>query len=122
MENGAARVASGYPHLTFVPFDDRTTDGKTHPHAMIFGCKEWLEDLITVGGINSNPSIFYRHLYTVVPVQFGFYGQHTRPYRPHGIDGIHDQIEHNLLQLNFVAFNEENSFVELRPKIDTVFL
>ena len=80
-----------------------------------------LEDLTEVGGINSNPGILDRHLYTIVPVQFGFYGQHTRLYRPHGIDGIHDQIQNDLLQLDLIAKHRRNSIVEFRFKIDPMF-
>ena len=88
---------------------------------MVFGRKQGLEDLIEVGGINSNPGILDRHLHTIVPVQFGSYGQHSRLYRPHRIDGIHNQIQNHLLQLDLIAKHRRNLIVEFRFKINLMF-
>ena len=73
------------------------TNGKAHAHAGLLGGKQRLEDLSEVGGINTSPRILDRHLNTIGATQFGRYLQHTRLYRPHGIDGIHDQIQKDLL-------------------------
>ena len=45
--------------------NDRMADGKTHPHAMFFGRKQWLEDSVDVGEANSDPGILDRDMHAM---------------------------------------------------------
>jgi len=66
------------PNSTAVVLDDRTADGKTHPHAMFFGRKQWLEDFVGVGRINSNPGIRDRDMHDIRLAEAGSYAQPAR--------------------------------------------
>ena len=72
--------------------DDRMADGKTYPHAIFFGRKQWLEDSVDVGKANSDPGILDRDMHAVEFVQLGFNRQHPRVDTTQGIDGIHHQV------------------------------
>ena len=42
------------------------------------------------------------------------YGQNTRLHRPHRLDGIHNQIQNDLLQLDLIAKYRRNAIVNRR--------
>ena len=70
---------------------------------MLFGCKQWVENLVQVGRIDADACILYGNMHTIGFVQGGFYLQDTLWHRTHRIDSIHDEIQDHLLQLNLIA-------------------
>ena len=103
MENGSALATSrNRDARPVVVLDNRVADGKAHSHAVVLGRKHGLEDLINIGGVNP-PSRYPRWILAhdrdqSIPVLI----ESTRSFcGAHRIDGIRNQIQNHLLQLNF---------------------
>src|SRR5215470_9000430 len=122
LENRTSVDAWRHPNPTIVLLDDRTADDKAHPHPIRFGRKKRLENPIDVGWINPRARIFNRdtHHTRVGLISLDF--QHASLNRLHSLDGIHDEVQDDLLQLHLVAFHDRNVLVELRLKLHAVLL
>src|SRR3974390_448448 len=86
--------------------NDQTADGKAHPHATAFGREKSAENPLTNFRRNSDACISHRNKDLFI-VQRGAYVDLSRSLRRHihGLDGVEEQIENNLLQLNMVTQN-----------------
>src|SRR3954447_15033103 len=85
------------PNPTFVALDDRMADGKAHTHSIGLGREQRFEDLFKVGWINPRSGVFNRHMHETSSGVLGSYLQHARLNRMHRIDGIHDEVQEDLL-------------------------
>ena len=90
--------------------DDRSADGEPHAHAVGFRREEGLEDAISGRRIHSRTRILDRNKHAARFGTFRRYRQYLRAIhdRAHGFNAVHDQIEHNLLQLNPIP--EDHTF------------
>src|SRR5262245_19947848 len=95
------------PQAAVMSFDDRACNCQSHSHAAFHGREKRLKDLLQNVWLNPWPSIRDRELRRVV---LGKMCSHGNPAivairRGKSIDGIGNQIENDLLQLNAVAFD-----------------
>ena len=98
---GAVR---GKPQPAFVRLDDRAANRQAHPHAVGFGREERVEYPIDVLRADSCPGVRNRHHYAVAFVRLGLDAQDPRLiFRRHRVNGVHDQVEKHLLQLDPIS-------------------
>src|SRR5258705_6839023 len=121
-KNRPAVGASRHPNPTGVGFGDRTADGKAHPHPIRFGRKIRLENPINVRWINPCSRIFNRHAHHTTVGLISLYFQHASLNRLHTLDGIHDEVQGDLLQLHLVAQHGWEVFVEVCLKVYAMLL
>src|SRR5215510_4235348 len=104
LKHRAAGAVRSKPQPAFVRLDDRTADRQAHPHAVGFGSEQRVEDAIGVLRADSCPGVGYRHDYAVGFADLGFDGQDPRLiFRRHRVNGVHDQVEKHLLELDPVS-------------------
>jgi len=85
--------------------NDRTANGKSHAHAARLRRVERVKDPVYDLGVNTCPRVLNRYLHLVrVDVPRGD-RQCSCPLidNAHRFDSIHNEIQHNLLQLNPIA-------------------
>src|SRR3954470_21713703 len=99
-------------------FDDRAANRKAHPGAAGFRREERLEDALRVVRTDADSGILNRHQHAVGLDRLRFHRQHPRAIRQrgHGLDGIHDQVQKNLLQLNAVDRDEWQALTQFDPQ------
>src|SRR3981189_187938 len=104
MKYGAARRVRGNPQPPLVSFDDRPADRQAPPHTVGFCGEEGVEYSIGVPRIHAWPGVRNRYPYVAIVMHRGFYRQDARSARAgHRIDGVGDQVDKHLLQLNSIA-------------------
>src|ERR1700704_1722885 len=114
MKYGPARRVRGDPQPPLVSFDDRPADRQAHPHTVGFGREERVEYPIDVARVHARPGVRNRYRYVAVVMHRGFYRQDARPaHAGHRIDGVGDQVDKHLLQLNSVACYLRHLFIQL---------
>jgi len=87
-----------------VGLNDRAANREAHPHAIGFGREQRIEYPIGVLRIDSHPGIGYGHHDLIVLTGFGLHEQVARLLlRGHRVDGVCDQVDEYLLQLNSVC-------------------
>src|SRR4051812_31533059 len=96
--------------------DDGLANGQAHPHPTGFGSEQWLEDLIKLGWVDSCPSIFDGYDYLAC-VGLRSYIQRPPVNQLHRVDRIHDKVQDDLLQLNFVSLHDGKLFIEVRLNV-----
>src|SRR4051794_16644287 len=101
--------------------DDGLADDQSHPHSSRLGSEQRLEDLIKLGWVNSCPGIFDGYNY-LARIGLGSYFQYPPVNQLHCVDGIHEKVQDNLLQLNFVSLHDGKSFIEVRLDVYFVLL
>src|ERR1043166_10027465 len=106
-KDGAARFVHGRGNLPAVRVDDRAANCQSHPHAAGFGRVERFEQALEPFRVQSGPGIPYRDAPPGRPVFAAGDQQLARAIalRSHRLDGIEDQIEHDLLQLDAISIN-----------------
>jgi hypothetical protein len=92
LENRASLDGPCYPNMTVVALDDRTANGKANSHANYFSREHRFENMVLVGRIDACAGILDGYMNKIWFVNAGSYAQHTRLYRLHRLNGIHDQI------------------------------
>ncbi len=104
MKYGPARRVRSDPQPPLVSFDDRPADRQPHPHTVGFRREERVEYPIDVARVHACPGVRNRYSYVAILMQRGFYRQDARPaHAGHRIDGVGDQVDKHLLQLNSIA-------------------
>ena len=104
LENRAFVDSPHHPNTTVMAFNNRMADGKANSHTTLFGREHGAENMIAVGWIDTRASILDGHVNKIWFADAGSYAQYSRRYRLHRLNGIHDQVQNDLLQLNSVAF------------------
>src|ERR1700730_7432025 len=97
-------------------------DGKAHSHATLLGREHQVENMVVVGRIDARAGILDGDVNDIRLADAGSYAQYSRRCRLHRLDGVHDQVENDLLQLHPVAFQGRERFIELGAQIDFMLL
>jgi hypothetical protein len=96
---------AGRPHPPAVRLYDGATDRQPHAHAVGFGRKKRVEQLVRIIGVDAGAEVSNRNDYLIGFVQMR--SDQKFPWRVgygrHGLDSVHDQIDDHLLQLNPIA-------------------
>ena len=96
-ENRAFVDSPRHPNTTVMAFDNRMADGKANSHTTLFGREHRVEDLILLRWIDARPGIPDGHVNKIRFADAGCYAQHARLDRLHRLNGVHDQVEEDLL-------------------------
>jgi len=93
------------PQAPSMAFDDGATDRQPHAHAVGFGRKKRVEQLVRIIGVDAGAEVSNRNDYLIGFVQMR--SDQKLPWRVgygcHGLDSVHDQIDDHLLQLDPIA-------------------
>ena len=85
-------------------FDNGMADGKANSHTTLFGREHRIENMIVVGWVDPRAGILDGHANKVWLDDAGSDAQYSQLFRVHRLNGVHDQVQNDLLQLNSVAF------------------
>src|SRR3984893_3587261 len=114
MKYGPARRVRDDPQPPLVSFDDRPADRQAHPHTVGFRREQRVENPSDVARVHAWPGVRNRYRYVAVVMHRGFYRQDARPaHAGHRIDGVGDQVDKHLLQLNSIARYLRYLFIQL---------
>jgi hypothetical protein len=107
VKNGAPGQVGGRPQPAAMSFDDRTADRQPHPQTAWLRCVEGGEEVRETRRGQAWPRILHRDQHAI---RFGLSSgdeQLSRPFRDraHCLDGVDDEIEDHLLQLDAIALN-----------------
>src|SRR6266481_6064044 len=120
LKYGAAGHVRARPQSATVRFDDRTADGQAQAHALGLGGVERLEQAVQTLRIHSRTAIPQTDEYAVRSISARADQQLPRPLADaaHRLDGVDDQVENHLLQLDPICSNDWQALRELRPHRD----
>src|ERR1700754_977808 len=104
LEDRAFVDSPRHPNTAVMAFDNGMADGKPKSHATLLGREHRVENMIVVGGVDTRAGILDGHVDKIRFADAGSYAQYLQRSRLHRLDGIHDQVQDDLLQLNSVAF------------------
>ena len=113
MKSRAAHAAGGYPNAAVMALDDGMADGKSHSHSLSLGCEKRVENFINISGVNSCPAVRDRNMHHSRFSRSRFYFQNSTLPALHRLDGIHYQVQDDLLQLDLVALYGGKLIVEV---------
>ena len=87
--------------------DNRPADRQPEAHAFRLRCEEGVEQLADRFRLDPDAGILDRNEYLVGPVHSRSYLQYATAvgYGSHGLDGVHQKIQYDLLQLDAVAMD-----------------
>src|SRR5689334_17386040 len=109
MKTGATFGVILSPDGAIVPPDNGFADRKTKPQTLLFGGKKRLEQFLGHPRLKAAAGVRYAEMIGATgPIRaVSRYGQSAPllSLRFDGVDRIHDQVEKQLLKLNFVAPN-----------------
>jgi hypothetical protein len=94
-----------------VGLDNRTANGKSHPHSGSFRREEWLEYLI--GILNSGAVIVDFDLQNLLDASGGYPDHLVTGNTFHCLHPVADEITQNLLNLNAIKRNRRYAFLEV---------
>ena len=104
-------------------FDDRSADREPHTHALGLGGVERVEQTFKTLRVQSRARILHGDEHGARGLLSSADQQLPRPLgdTAHRLDGVEDQIENYLLQLDSISLNERQALRELRLHRDIVF-
>src|SRR6185437_2492833 len=102
MEHRAAARDILRPDASAMRLDDGLADGETYAHAFFLGGEKWLKESLCRLRCDPRPGIRHRNAHKA---RFSRRGDGDVPASLHRIDGVADQIEQHLLDLDFVDQN-----------------
>lgn len=116
MKRCAARMRRGDPQPAAMGFHDRGADGQPHAHSTRFGRKEGLENTFSIGQIEAGAAILDGNQCAAIFAALRLDCQDTSAagHRSHRFDGIHDEIQHDLLQLHLITDHSRNILVQFQ--------
>src|SRR6266446_6207256 len=122
LKDGAAGRVCGRPQSSAMSFDDRTTDRQPHPQTAALGRIEGLKEVLVICWRQSRPRILHSDEHAVLPVLSRANQQPSRSLADaaHCFNGVDDQVEDHLLQLDPISLNERQALRELRLRRDAV--
>src|SRR6185436_12672283 len=105
-EHGAMRLVRVGPQASAMGFDDGAADRKADPDAGGLRREEGPEDPLAILGGDTGPRVSNRNEQPL-RARCGADGKLARALieASHGLDRVHDQIQHDLLQLNPISVN-----------------
>jgi hypothetical protein len=111
---GAAGSVRSNPQAAIVGLDNRTANRQAHPHTARFCREERLEYALAISQADSCSRVSNRYHYANVVLNFGCDAQNPRLiHGRHRIDGVCDQVQKHLLQLNSISYYVRQLFVRL---------
>src|SRR3984893_772022 len=112
----------GRPHSSAVRFGDRTTDRQSHAHASRLGRVKRIEQVIEALRFQSRARIAYGDEHAVRRVQTRVDQQLARSLADlaHRFDGVHDQVQDHLLQLDSISPDARQTVRELGLQQDAM--
>ena len=110
------------PDLSAMSLDDRPADRQAHPHPMLLRGYEGLKKLSRHFGGKSRPRILDTQLDMGVVDEPRGYLELPAGCFLHGLDGIADQVEEDLLDLDPVDENQRRIRVEIERNPDALLL
>src|ERR1700724_1722496 len=115
-EDRAPRLMRVGPQSSAMSLDDGPADRKADPDSGGFRGEEGLEDPLAILGGDAGPRVAYRDEQPLRRARFGADHQLARVLidAGHGLDRVHDQIQHDLLQLNSISVNRRQLWREPR--------
>src|ERR1700730_2617186 len=104
LKDGALGVVRGNPQPAIMGLNDRTADRQTHPHAARFCSEQRMEYVLEVLRADSCAGVRHRHDYVPTAAHPGPDAQDPRSVLGgHRVDGVGDQVQKHLLQLDSVS-------------------
>jgi hypothetical protein len=102
-------------------FDDRTADRQSHAYPVGLGRVEWVEEALETLRAQSGTRISHNDEHAVRLLHSADH-QLAGPLAgvAHRFDGVDDQVDDNLLQLDAIASNERQALRELRLQRDAI--
>src|SRR5262245_14374484 len=114
LKDGALGFVRSNPQPAIVGLDDRTADRQTHPHATRFCREEWIEYPLEILRGDSSSGVRHRYDNAAAVVDLGFHAQDPRfILGRHRIDGVRDQVEEHLSQLDSISYYLRQQFIRL---------
>ena len=103
-------VVRGRPQPSAVGLDNRAADRQPHAHALRLGCIEGGEEMVETLRIQPRARISHCDQHALRFIFPRADQQLSRPLADstHGFDGVDDQIENHLLQLDPISQNERH--------------
>src|SRR6266478_7776455 len=84
--------------------NDRTADRQAHPHTARFCSEQWIEYPLELLRADSCSGVRHRYDYAPAVADLGPHAQDPRPILGrHRIDGVRDQVQKHLLQLDSIS-------------------
>src|SRR5580765_8555801 len=98
--------------------DDRATDEKADPHTATLRCVERLEELVHIVRFQTDARILHGQARTIVFVPFGSDHQLPRTIvdSVHGVRGVPEQVEDDLLKLDTIACDSREAVGKVRAQ------
>ena len=102
--------------------DYRPANRQSHPHSARFRGVESVENAVEMFRIDARPGIAHCHENAFCPALPGADQQLSRPLinRAHCFDRVQDQVQDDLLQLNTIALNGRQRFIEADLDRDSI--
>src|SRR5262245_22528099 len=114
MKRGANWTDRRGPQAPAMSFHDRGADGQAHAYPTWFGRKERVENSFGTRRVEAMAAILHRHQRTAILAALRPDRQDARSgHRSHGIDRVHNEVQHDLLQLYLIARHNWNVIVQL---------
>ena len=118
-----ARGVRSEPQPAFVRLDDGPADCEPHSHPVGLGREERREYPLGLPRINPRTRVRHRHRHPIAFRPTGTDRQNSRLILcRHGVNGVHDQVEKDLLQLDAVSPDRRQLVPRLGLDGDVVFL
>src|SRR5262249_50096494 len=104
-ERRAGPVIRSRPDAAVMALDDRAAHGEADAHAVSLGRVEGREELLRIARIEADAVVAHRYANEIRVVELRPHEQLARAIgdRGHGIRGIRDQVQDDLLELNPIA-------------------
>ena len=99
LENRALVDSPRHPDAAVMAFDNGTADGKANSHATLLGREHRVENMIVVGWVDTRSGILDGHVNKIWLPNAGSYAQYSQLSCLHCLNGVHDQVQDDLLQL-----------------------
>src|SRR5262245_50169930 len=114
LKDGALRFVRSNPHPSIVRLKYRTSERPTHPPAARFCREERIEYPLEFLRGDSSSGVRHRYDDAVAVVNLGFHAQDPRfILGRHRIDGIRDQVQEHLSQLDSISYDLWQVFIRL---------
>src|SRR5580692_10591287 len=123
-KSGARTVVRFRPKTAMMALDYGTTDGKSDSHAVVLGGIKGLKKSVRSLSIKADARILYGESHLIVCVSLCFDPQlpWTIVHCAHGVRGVLEQIQDDLLKLDAVPCHRREVVCELRPENHPVSL
>jgi hypothetical protein len=105
-------------------FDDGATDGQSDPHPVILSCVESFKKSIRYEGVETDSGVLHgeTHVFAFISPGSDCQLPWTIVDSVHGVRGVPNQVENDLLDLNAIASDEREVVGQRKAQNDAVSL